>query len=414
MKLVYFLTTFLLFTTSTFSQEKECKPTRLLINEIQEKISTDYVIEHIAKRIADSLQIKNYSSFDEKTFPRELNRDLRKWSGDKHFEFSFSTELFSNNEVKRLQNYGFRKVEILKGNIGYLRLTYFEYPSKAKEIAESSMGFLANTDAIIIDLRENNGGSKAMVQLILSYFFSGESIHLYSIYGRNEQYFHGYSEASISGKSLSDKPLYILQNHRTFSAAELFAFILKDKDRATLIGQKTAGGGHTVKRIEIGSCYEMYLPVGHIVSPDNEKDWEKTGIEPDIMIDSEIFETAYQLALKNKKSLVPVSADSSEVSWEIDRLKSILEPLKLTRDVIQKYPGLYDRRIVTEENGKLYYQGRKGIEPAKMIPITNSVFRFEEVDFFRVQFISDQSGKIIGLKGLYDDGYEDYSERTEL
>ena len=403
----------LFLSSSLVSQEVECQSGQKLIDNIVSLIGKEYVLSETAEVIVDSLTSKNYSILDKSRFARILNRDLRRWSKDKHFEFSYISKQTNNEEKKRIQNYGFQKIEILNGNIGYLKLTYFEYPSKAKEIAESAMAFLLNTDAIIVDLRNNTGGSKAMVQLILSYFFKEESTHLYSIYGRNDQYFHGYSETSISGKSLSDKPLYLMVNNRTFSASELFAFVLQNKNRATLVGQTTSGGGHTVKRIELDHCFEMYLPVGKVVDPIRNISWENIGIHPNIETDSKILETAYQAALKNKKRMSTVLADSFEVNWELGKLNSILEPVVLQKNSLQKYLGLYGRRIISEENGNLYYRGRKGIDPVKMIPISESLFRFEEVDFFRVQFITDQSGKVTGLKGLYDDGYEDYSERTE-
>jgi C-terminal processing protease CtpA/Prc len=46
------------------------------------------------------------------------------------------------------------------------------------------MQFLANTDALIIDLRYNGGGVPGLAQLISSYFFGQSPVHLYSIYWR--------------------------------------------------------------------------------------------------------------------------------------------------------------------------------------------------------------------------------------
>lgn len=47
-----------------------------------------------------------------------------------------------------------------------------------------------------------------------------------------------------------------------------------------------------------------------------------------------------------------------------------------------------------------------------MIPINDTVFRFKGIDFFRVQFVLDDQGKPTALKGLYDDQFEDITERT--
>jgi C-terminal processing protease CtpA/Prc len=73
-------------------------------------------------------------------------------------------------EKERLINFGFRKLEILKGNVGYLDLRYFSNPDYAGATAVATMNFLANSDAVIIDLRDTPGGEPTMVQLLSSYF----------------------------------------------------------------------------------------------------------------------------------------------------------------------------------------------------------------------------------------------------
>ncbi|MCB0627133.1 MAG: hypothetical protein KDC43_25275, partial [Saprospiraceae bacterium] len=85
----------------------------------------------------------------------------------------------------QMSNYGFREVKILDGNIGYLNLTGF-YPvtEESGRTAEAAMNLLSNADALIIDLRENGGGDPAMIQLISSYLFDSEPVHLNTFYYR--------------------------------------------------------------------------------------------------------------------------------------------------------------------------------------------------------------------------------------
>ncbi|MGH9842298.1 MAG: serine hydrolase, partial [Blastocatellia bacterium] len=69
------------------------------------------------------------------------------------------------------RNYGFEKVERMSGNIGYLDLRGFEPAGAANETATAAMNFLANTDALIFDLRRNGGGSPEMIAFLSSYLF---------------------------------------------------------------------------------------------------------------------------------------------------------------------------------------------------------------------------------------------------
>lgn len=125
---------------------------------------------------------------DPMKFSEVLTADLQSISNDKHIRVRFSPEDAKRlmeqekngrdmddekhwNEMMKKENYGFKKVERLPGNIGYVDFRNFASPEYAKETVEGVMAFLANTDAIIFDLRLNGGGDPACVQLICSYLF---------------------------------------------------------------------------------------------------------------------------------------------------------------------------------------------------------------------------------------------------
>ena len=387
-----------------------------ILEEMMRLIEENYVDKEVGSMLIDSLQSRQYDDDTFDGFRKKLNTDVRKFSNDKHFRIIYNeTKDFSSAIVNsnRKINYGFEKVEILKGNIGYLRISYFENVALAGNTARSALNFLSNTDGIIIDLRDNNGGRKSMVQLILSYFFKENSKHLYDIIGRKEV-FHGYTEAHLQGKKLDGIPLYVLINQMSFSAAEMLAFILQKQKKATLIGVPTAGGGHTIGNYPISNGFSVNLPVGKVIDPISKDGWEKVGVQPDVEIlnEDEYVNRAHLIALKNRITQNLEMADLFELNWRIDILTSTLEPVKLDNKVLKAYAGTYGRRIVSFSNGNLYYQGREGIEKALLIPVDNTIFRFDEVDYFRVQFVLDENGMPVALKGLYDDQFEDITSRT--
>jgi len=79
-------------------------------------------------------------------------------------------------ESSRSDNFGFKELRIMSGNVGYLKISSFAGSPEALAVAAAAMRFLSNCDAIIMDLRFNPGGDSAMVQFLASYFLSEEPV----------------------------------------------------------------------------------------------------------------------------------------------------------------------------------------------------------------------------------------------
>ncbi len=141
-------------------------------------------------------------------------------------------------------NYGFDKVARLEGNVGYLKMQGFMPAALGGEVAAAAMTFLASTDALIIDLRENGGGDPEMVALITSYLFGEEPVHLNDIYQRpTDSTTQFWTRSYVPGRRFgATKPIYVLTSAYTFSAAEEFTYNLKSLGRATIGGRARRAG----------------------------------------------------------------------------------------------------------------------------------------------------------------------------
>jgi C-terminal processing protease CtpA/Prc len=149
------------------------------------------------------------------------------------------------------------------------------------------MNFLAHVDAIIFDLRQNGGGDPKMVDFVVSYLFD-KPTHVNDLYYRkgNEttQY---WTLPYVSGSRLSTQPVYVLTSKRTFSGGEEFCYDLKSLRRATLVGETTGGGAHPVSGHRIDDHFSIGVPEGRPINPITQKDWEGTGVTPDVPVSSE-------------------------------------------------------------------------------------------------------------------------------
>lgn len=381
-----------------------------LQNLISEKISKNYIIASKSEEIAKAIQANNYDTITDPTrLAANITRDLRQVSKDRHFEIAYLPQYdskASKNPLPVDDNFGFEKLEIKEGNIGYLKFNYFAEPDSVKGIVEAAVEFLSRTDGIIIDCRENFGGKKALVELLVSYFIPNPKTPLYDVFTRTTEIYHGYSQ-QVNNKKILGKPIYILTSRQTFSSAELFSELMRNFKGAKIIGEQTAGGGHTVDLVELTKPFYINLPVGDVKFK-NGLGWEGTGISPDKKINPSIaLETAYYELLE----ALPANKKTYKTNWVLSGLSAIIKPPTLSEENLKKFEGAYGQRSIFLKDKKLYYKARNDLPEAELVPIDGTHFLFNEVDSFRIEFILDEKNNVTGLKGYFKNNTSNFSRK---
>jgi C-terminal processing protease CtpA/Prc len=196
-------------------------------------------------------------------------------------------------------NCAFEKVEILPNNIGYVKFDGFMDASFCGPTVVAAMGFIAHTDAVIFDIRQNGGGQPDMVALIASYLFD-QRTHLIDIYNRKEDTTtQNWTLTYLPGPRLAKQPVFVLTSKRTFSGAEEFAFDLKTQKRATIVGETTGGGAHPVSGHQVADYFMIGVPFAKSLDPVTKTNWEGTGVEPDVKVPADdALATAQKLAIE--------------------------------------------------------------------------------------------------------------------
>jgi hypothetical protein len=419
--------------------ELDSKMKVTIVESISDLVIEKYVSPDIALQVKEYLVTRLRNGAYDKTntagqFANALWQDLHESSNDNHFFIEYNPErarLVTSQksqsveeiekadkemtEKDRLTNFGFKKLEVMKGNVGYLDLEFFSNPDYAGPTAVAAMNFLANSDAVIIDLRDTPGGEPTMVQLLSSYFVRGTKqgrTHLNTqeqIYdGSIEQY---WTISYVPGKRMYDMDLYVLTDEYTGSAAEAFAYSMKALNRATMVGETTRGSAHNVDIEVIQDSFVMHLPVRRPVNPITGTNWEHTGVEPHIVVPGkQALDKAYLTALEKILKKTKDDDQRFKITWAIDGARAQLEPVTLDEDLILKYIGSYGERKITYENGELFYQ-RTGPK-YRLVPLKDNLFALDGLDYFRIEMTTDKKGKVTALVGLYDDGRKDPSKRT--
>ncbi len=405
-----------------------------IVDSLTAEFNESYVFEDVAKEMEKRLRGKlRRGEYDELAtipeFARQLTEDLREVSGDRHISVRYATdemlresleeeddpELERQRELERLKrtNFEFRKLEFLSGNVGYLKLDGFVGAELSGPTATAAMNFLAHSDAIIIDLRQNGGGSPSLIQFLTAYFLD-ESTHLNSFHTRQgdsvEQY---WSLPYVPGPRMEDTDLYVLTSSYTFSGAEEFTYNLKNLERAIVIGETTGGGAHPIKfRIFPSLSCGMTVPYARAVNPISGTNWEGTGIEPHIAVPQELaLDRAHLEALTKLRESADDEDSIFRYDWAMAGLRPKLEPAKLDEDALRVYAGQYGPRRLWVEDGALLYQREEG-PIRKAVPMGEALFGFEDLDYFRLEVVLDDSGAAAKLVGHYDNGRTDENPRT--
>jgi C-terminal processing protease CtpA/Prc len=220
----------------------------------------------------------------------------------------------------------------MNGNIGYVDLRGFNDHDAGADTVAAAMSFLQNTEALIFDLRQNGGGSPAMIALISSYLFGDKPVHLNDLYWRKGDRTDEFWTKPESAKlKFPNKDIYVLTSNYTFSGAEEFSFNLKHLKRATLIGETTGGGAHPGGMVRLHDHFSAFVPIGRAINPISKTNWEGTGVEPDIKVPKEqALKTAYLMALK--KSMVNIKNEqvANGVKELIEQTQKELDEMKRT------------------------------------------------------------------------------------
>lgn len=159
---------------------------------------------------------------------------------------------------------------------------------------------------LIIDLRNNGGGSAQMVQYISSFFLAGK-VHLNSFYSRSsEQTQDFYTFELIDYPAFERIPIVILISNKTFSAAEEFAYNFKHLNRAVIIGEPSKGGANPWQYFNLPLLDEtkpgirVAIPTAKAINPITQQNWEGKGVQPHQLVESESAEEIAQSMLLRK------------------------------------------------------------------------------------------------------------------
>lgn len=274
----------------------------------------------MATDLRSRLQRGEFDGLDGDALADAMTEAMRKSSHDAHIEVRYThgapggagPQGDDDQAMQRRLNYGFSTVQRLKGNLGYIDVHAFGRPAGAAPRIAAAMGLLAETDALIVDLRHCSGGDPDTVMAFASYLYDRPT-HLNDVYWRDENRLERrWTQAIVPGTRYGGtRPVYLLTSGDTFSGCEDLAYALKNNHRAVLVGETTGGGAHAGSPQRLTADFMMFVPSGRPINPVTHGDWEGVGVAPDVPVAADKALDTAQLAV-----LTALAAKEHDLDWK--------------------------------------------------------------------------------------------------
>lgn len=356
-----------------------------LVTVLQENYVLQDSVSYIVPKLYESVSSDDFKKDQgHQEFSMYLTSLLRSITKDAHFGFLHNPTLSkmlsqpqngnsaalneqlnaiggSNPGPASRENFYLKRAEVLDGNVGYLKLERITSLDESKATLDAAMKFLSNSDAFILDVRGNPGGTGGFIPYLMSYFFPKKKTLLY----RREMpapawdsISYHYTVKNIPGKRLDKIPCYVLTDAFTGSAATNLAYTMQSFDRATIIGENTGSGyrgAHSASLFSLPEGFVGLVPIGKVVNARTNTNWRTEGVIPDVEVKSEdALKTAHIKALQRLQELETDQSRRNELNALINEKLEQKPQTPVLQDSgeLKEYTGTYegDRKVWIEDN----------------------------------------------------------------
>jgi hypothetical protein len=387
---------------ATLSTAERDAALKAIMSAFQEQYVFPEMRPRIIERLKAAQRSGQYAVDDPVVFAERITKDLRDVTRDKHLSLvvdpvGYAAALAGEQgEAGQLalwrrqairNHHGLTETKVLAGNVRYLRISGFEWTDDESGLAyDAAMKFLKDGDAAIIDIRSNGGGSPAAVRYLVSHFMRGDVLEMTFLAG---------SEAPVQSRTLEHLPagrlhgipLYVLIDGGSVSAAEAFAYDVRQFKLGELVGATTIGAANNNKLLPVAPQFMLSLSYGRPVHPVSNTNWEGVGVTPTVAAPpAQALEIAHSLALQRlSEKQDATEANLAEYAWAKIAVDASLHPVSLTPAQLQSLAGSYGAAKVEFRDGALWLT-RPNRPVVRLLPLTaDGLFAVERNESFRVK-----------------------------
>ena len=314
-----------------------------VLSSLARALESRYVLPEVAKNLAAAVRAKQKADAYKTVtsapeFARVLTDDLYSVAHDRHLRITFNRGPIPSaspaappspqmlNELRK-ENRAIPKVEILEGNVGYMRVNGVPPVDLARPAVTAAFAFLHNTDALIIDDRGNGGGDPNTVAVYVSYLSEGKPFVVNTFHWREGGRIEEFKTTELGELAYGpQKPVFVLISPMTFSGGEELAYDLQALKRAVIVGEVTGGGANPATLVTLGHQFVASIPFAQGINPITGTNWEQTGVLPDVRVAAvAALSRAHALALERLAAMAPDPVSRAELEGASMKLETIEE-----------------------------------------------------------------------------------------
>lgn len=363
----------------------------------------------ILAQLDKGLKSGRYNGVSANEFAGQITSDLQAASKDGHAYLQYDPQRYAAATAEagggaaapdlgafeaaaaRRDNHGLAELRILPGNVRYLKIAGFRWvPDESGQAYDDAMRFLRGGDAVVIDLRGNGGGASEAVQYLVSHFLKAGTLEITFLQAGHDPVQTRVLDNLPAGR-LIGKPLYVLTDQGTASAAESFAYDVQQFRIGKLIGAGTAGAANNNEIVPIAPGFMLSVSTGRPVHPVSKTNWEGTGVQPDVVTaPPQALDQAQVLALQALAASAATPDLKADYAWALPEAEARLHPVTVSPAILQAAPGSYGKYIVASDKDGLTL-ARPGHPlwpaPRHLRPLTaDGLFGVDGVDILRIGF----------------------------
>lgn len=284
-----------------------------VVDLLASALERDFVYPDIGARYAAMLRSNRakgaYDALAGSELAEAVTRDLQALYPDGHLRVRFTADEpapAAARPASVARPVPMEQVRWIGPDIAFVRYNLFTGDDEEVAATRAFMAEHAKARVLIFDLRTHRGGGLDEMDVILPWLFDrptdlvrmamrksvAESENsplqgvptLHAVAGDPAYVTQEHRVAPGPDPRLRKARVYLLTSPRTASAAEHFTQVLKQTRRATIVGEATAGANHFGYGLDLPNGFSTFVPVGRTFDPATGRDWEGTGIVPDVPI----------------------------------------------------------------------------------------------------------------------------------